>query len=195
VRKGTLIAFAPSAGTRVRRPASIRIVVSTGYPRAIVPDVAGADLASARTRLAGAQLRYSVAYRLAPSLPANEVLNQTPASGTSVYQGTEIRLTVARLPHWVKLISAAGSGPYESEPFTVPTRWQIRYRVTGGEFGIAVAQFTWAPVGSLFGGNGFVAHRPGGVHTYAAADGAGSYRLVVNPFAGTGWYVEVDALK
>jgi hypothetical protein len=51
------------------------------------------------------------------------------------------------------------------------------------------------PVGSFFGGNGFVADRPGVLHTHTTSDGAGSYRLAINPFAGTGWYIEVDALK
>jgi hypothetical protein len=31
--------------------------------------------------------------------------------------------------------------------------------------------------------------------THTTSDGAGSYRLAINPFAGTGWYIEVGALK
>jgi len=112
-----------------------------------------------------------------------------------VYSGTTVRLTVSRTVRWVRVLARSGSDSFESDPFTVPARWRIRYRLASGAFGPALAQLSWAREGDLFGGNGFVADSPDGMRTYAVSDGAGTYRLAVSPFAGTGWYVEVDALE
>jgi hypothetical protein len=112
-----------------------------------------------------------------------------------VYQGTRVRLTVSRTQRWVTVLSQSGGDGYESEPFTVPNRWRIRYRLAAGDFGPALARFSWARDGDVFGTGGFLASTAGDVATYTATDGAGTYRLAVSPYAGTSWYVEVDALE
>jgi eukaryotic-like serine/threonine-protein kinase len=194
VRKGSVVGLQPQAGTRLRRPARVTIVVASGYPRAVVPDVRNGDLSSAQQQLAANHLRYRLVWRLTDAAPPDEVLEQIPAAGTSVYQGAQVRLTVARTLHWVKLFSASGSDDYESDVFTVPDRWRIRYRLTGNEFGLALARFGW--VGSDEpGGHSFLANSAGALRTYVSSDGAGSYRLEIGSYAGTRWYVEVDALK
>jgi eukaryotic-like serine/threonine-protein kinase len=194
VRKGSVIGIRPRAGTRVRRPAQVTLVVASGYPRASVPDVRNTDLATAQQQLAANHLRYRLVWRLTDEAAPDRVLDQIPSAGTTVYQGAQIRLTVARTLRWVKLFAVSGSEAYESEPFTVPTRWRIRYRLTANPFGLAVAQIGWAGTDE-FGGHGFLANGAGSLRTYASADGAGSYRLSVRPYAGAGWYVEVDVLK
>jgi PASTA domain len=178
----------------VRRPAQVTLVVASGYPRASVPDVRNTDLATAQQQLAANHLRYRLVWRLTDEAAPDRVLDQIPSAGTTVYQGAQIRLTVARTLRWVKLFAVSGSEAYESEPFTVPARWRIRYRLTANPFGLAVAQIGWAGTDE-FGGHGFLANGAGSLRTYASADGAGSYRLSVRPYAGAGWYVEVDVLK
>src|SRR5262249_56559652 len=105
IRKGRVIELRPPRGTRLRRPASVRIVVASGYPRAVVPDVQRLDLRSAGTQLAAKHLRYQVVYRLDGSVPANQVLGQSPAPGTTVYSGARVRLTVARTLRWGKVFA------------------------------------------------------------------------------------------
>ncbi|MFL5919367.1 MAG: protein kinase domain-containing protein [Gaiellaceae bacterium] len=194
VRKGAVVGLQPHAGTRLHRPARVTIVVATGYPRAVVPDVRDAELASAQQQLATNHLRYRLVWRLTDDAPPGQVLDQIPAAGTTVYQGAQIRLTVARTLHWVKLFAVSGADEYESDVFTVPARWRIRYRLAANDFGLALAQIAWTGTDE-FGGHSFVASSAGALRTYVSSDGAGSYRLSVRPFADTRWYVEVDALK
>jgi serine/threonine-protein kinase len=194
VRKGTVIGFRPAAGTRVRRPARVTIVVASGYPRSVVPDVVQTNLAAAEKHLQAKHLQYRIVYRLAPRALANEVLSQSPAAGASIYQGTHVRLTVGRTLHWVKVFAYSGSRNYQTNAFTVPKRWRIRYRLTPGPLGLALAQVNWSPDGDPFGGDGFTAYNSRSLRTYVVPN-AGTYRLSVSPYPGTAWYVEIDALE
>ena len=193
VRKGSVVGLHPRVGTRLRRPAQVTLVVASGYPRSVVPDVRGTDVSSAQQQLTAKNLRYRLVWRLTEGTPG-EVLDQIPAPGMTVYQGAQIRLTVTRTLRWVKLFAVSNSDDYVSDPFTVPEHWRIRYRLTGNDYGFAFAQFSWAGVDE-FGGHSFFANRAGSLGTYVSDDGTGSYRLTVRPYVGTHWYVEVDALK
>ena len=195
VRKGRVIGLQPRAGSRLRRPAGVTVLVASGYPRSVIPDVRDASLASAQGQLAASHLRYRTVYQLTDSAKPGQVISQIPAAGITVYQGTQVRLTVARTLQWVKLFGVSGTDVYESEPFTVPERWRIRYRLTANDFGVAFARFSWSNVDSWYGGHGFAANFAGSLRTYVSSDGAGTYRLAVQPYAGTRWYVEVDVLR
>ena len=59
-----MIELRPSAGVRLRRPATVSILVASGYPREVVPQVVNADLASAQSKLEAKHLRYQIVYRL-----------------------------------------------------------------------------------------------------------------------------------
>jgi beta-lactam-binding protein with PASTA domain len=195
IRKGAVIELHPRAGTYLRRPATVTIVVASGYPRAAVPDVRNADLASAEAKLQSSHLRYRLVYRLTDAVPPGQVVGQIPPAGVTVYQGTQVRLTVARTLRWVKVFAASGTDTYESDSFTVPQRWRIRYRLAANDFGLALAQFSWSRDGDSLGAGGFLANAPGALRTYVVSNGAGSYRIAVQPYAGTRWYLEVDAFK
>ncbi|HEY2374091.1 MAG TPA: protein kinase [Gaiellaceae bacterium] len=195
IRKGAVIELRPRPGTRLRRPSRVKIVIASGYPRAVVPNVQNADVVAAQAQLLAKHLNYRVVYRVQHDVPANEVIGQIPAAGATVYRGTRVRLTVARTLRWKRVLAQTGAASYESDPFTVPAHWRIRYRLDPGPFGAGVAQLTWRPDDAFFGGDGFVATGANGLQTRAVSDGAGTYRLAVDPYAGTGWYVEVDALR
>jgi serine/threonine-protein kinase len=195
VRKGSVIEVQPRSGTRLRRPARVKIVIASGYPRAVVPNVENADLAAAQSTLAAKHLRYRIVYRLEHDARPNQVLGQIPAPGATVYSGTRVRLTVSRTTRWERVVAQTGVGRYESEPFTVPERWRIRYRLTAGSFGAAVAQVGWSAEGGFLDGGAFLAREADRLQTHVVSDGAGTFRLVVNPYLGTGWYVEVDAFR
>jgi serine/threonine-protein kinase len=199
IRKGSVVQLRPRAGTRVRRPATVTLVVASGYPRSVVPDVRNTDLASAQGQLEARHLRARLVWRLTDTTAPGQVLEQIPAGGMTVYEGTQIRLTVARTLRWVKLFAASGAEEYESDAFSVPGRWRIRYRLVGNDFGLSLAQFGWSGDGSSSGGGSFLASATasasGAPRTYGVPNGAGTYRLAVRPYAGTRWYVEVDVLK
>jgi hypothetical protein len=136
-----------------------------------------------------------VVYRLTQGLPVNQVLGEIPAAGATVYRGTRVRLTATRTLRWVKVFAGSGSDGYESDPFNVPERWRIRYRLSAASFFFpALAEFSWARGDHPFRDGGFVANAAG-LGMYEVRDGAGTYRLGVNPYAGTSWYVEVDAFE
>lgn len=194
VRKGSVIALQPQTGTRVRRPVRVTLVVASGYPRAVVPDVGSTALADAEARLAAVGLRYRLVWQLTDASAPGQVLRQIPAAGTSVYQGASIRLTIARTLHWVKLFSSSGNSNFDSDVFRVPARWRIRYRLDPNAFGFALAQLAWSGSDEI-GGSSFIASKAGSLRTVVPSDGAGSYRISVRPYAGAGWYVEVDVLK
>ena len=170
------------------------ILVASGYPRAVVPDVLRTDSASAETQLRAKHLQFRIVYRLATPALANEVLAQSPMAGHSVLQGTRVELTVARTLHWVKVLASSGSGGYLSRAFTVPKRWRIRYRLNAGDLGFALAQIGWSPEGALFGTAGFTAHDSNRLDTHVVTT-PGTYRLSLSPYLGTTWYLEVDVLE
>ena len=195
VRKGTVIELQPRSGTRLRRPARVKVLISSGYPRSVVPNVESADLAAAQARLRARHLRYRVVYRAETGVPARQVIDQTPAAGATVYQGTHVQLTVTRTLRWERVLRETGTGSYTSAPFTVPADWRIRYKLAPGWLGGGAAEIGWAPDATLEGGDDFVATATSGIETHAVSDGAGTYRLAIQPYAGTGWYLEVDALR
>ena len=122
------------------------------------------------------------------------MVGQIPAAGAVVYRGSRIRVTVARTYRWVSLFRWSGVDRFQSDPFTVPSRWRIRYRLAGAASLPAFAQLFWMPEGAPFAGDGIVASDTG-THSYLVPDGAGTYRLAVQPLAGTSWSVEVDAFQ
>jgi serine/threonine-protein kinase len=194
VRKGAVIDLRPAIGTRVRRPASVTIMIASGYPRATVPNVLQSNVAAAEAQLRAKHLRFRIVHRLAPPALANEVVRQWPAAGVSVYQGTRMQLAVARTLHWVKVLAVTGSGDYQSAAFTVPGRWRIRFRLAASDIGVAFARVSWAPDGNLFGGAGFTAYNSDTLRTYVVP-APGTYRLSISPYLGAGWHVEIDAFK
>jgi hypothetical protein len=178
----------------VRRPARVTLVVASGYPRAVVPDVRNAALGSAEGQLAAAGLRYRLVWRLTDATGPDQVLDQIPAPGTSVYQRAQIRLTVSRTLHWVTLFSRSGTDDYSSDVFTTSSRWRIRYRLTPNPFGLAVAKIGWSGPDEI-GGSSFLATNTRSLQTFVPNEGAGSYQVAIRPYAGAGWYVEVDVLE
>jgi predicted Ser/Thr protein kinase len=196
VRKGGVVELSPAGGARVRRPATVRIVVSSGWPRRVVPDLSGLDLASAKQELEAKHLRYGIVYHRSQTAVPDQVLAQKPAAGRTVYEGTRIWLGAARKVHWTKVFSATGSDAYQSVPFTVRGRWRIRYRLDPGDDSDPFADIAWTRDGGLFSDGSFVADTSGAMHSHDVSDGAGTYRLIVRPYtSGTSWYVEVDSLQ
>jgi beta-lactam-binding protein with PASTA domain len=95
VNAGLVIAQAPLAGLRVRRGTPVDVVVSTGEPMAIVPDVVNSDTDTAARLLGGAQLRLGEVQRREVTTGAGVVLAQAVAPGSRVRRGTPIAVLIA----------------------------------------------------------------------------------------------------
>jgi len=112
---------------------------------------------------------------------------------TTVIQGSTVNLTITRAPIWVTVFSDRGSDSYQSPPFTVPGTWRIQYRVDATTaYAFVFTKYSW---GASFESGSFYAQSPGALHVYNPSDGAGTYRISVDPSSDTTWYFEIDALK
>ena len=182
-----------SGGDEARRPGPIGIVVSSGPPRAPVPDVRGIDVDDATARLDGS-FDTEVVTEGSTTVAAGTVLRQEPAPGVRSVFGSEVTLTVARAPEWETTWSESGSGDFDSEAIevTVPQGdWRIvveldpRYLI----FGSGSATVAWDGTGS-----GQIDLSRVGSDDVAPLSGAGTYTVKVRPQGSVTWTVRVEQL-
>ena len=113
IPEGRVISSDVDAGDEARRPGPIGIVVSSGPPRAPVPDVRGVDVDDATARLDGS-FETDVVTEGSTTVSAGTVLRQAPAPGGRAVLGSTVTLTVARAPEWGTTWSESGTGDYDS---------------------------------------------------------------------------------
>ena len=93
VPEGQVVSQEPTAGVRVRKGTTVRVVLSSGADTVVVPDVQGMDLAIARETIENLGLVVEVDE--VPSLVTpGVVLTMQPAAGTEVRIGDAVRLAV-----------------------------------------------------------------------------------------------------
>ncbi|MYV43213.1 PASTA domain-containing protein, partial [Streptomyces sp. SID1328] len=97
VDRGTVISTDPSAGSRVRGHASVRLTVSLGPRTVAVPRVAGQPLERARERLKAAGLEPGMVTReFSDEAERGSVIRTTPEAGTERHAGSAIALVVSK---------------------------------------------------------------------------------------------------
>jgi serine/threonine-protein kinase len=98
VAKGDVISQSPGAGAKVQRDSTVTIVVSTGKPKVVVPDVVGMKEGRATSTLANAGLSPSREEREVTD-PAQDgvVIDERPGAGTEVDKGREVVIVVGVL--------------------------------------------------------------------------------------------------
>jgi serine/threonine-protein kinase len=98
VPKGDVISQSPGAGAEVARDSTVTIVVSTGKPKVVVPDVVGMKEGRATSTLANAGLSPSREEREVTD-PAQDgvVIDERPGAGTEVDKGREVVIVVGVL--------------------------------------------------------------------------------------------------
>jgi serine/threonine-protein kinase len=98
VRDGDVISQNPAAGTNVARNSTVTIAVSTGKPKASVPDVVGMKEAKANSTLSRAGLTPSRQEREVTD-PAQDgvVLEQRPGAGSEVDKGSQVVIVIGIL--------------------------------------------------------------------------------------------------
>jgi len=95
VDKGIVIDQRPDAGTRIQKGDQVTIIVSTGVPKATVPDVVGMDYADAVDALNEVNLE-ARKREVFSNKPEGQVVAQNPPSGEVVDEGTAVVLRVSK---------------------------------------------------------------------------------------------------
>ena len=141
------------AGDEARRPGPIGIVVSSGPPRAPVPDVRGVGVDDAAARLDGSFDTDVVDRGLDDGRRRDRCCARIRAPGDRAVLGSTVTLTVARAPEWATTWSESGCGDFDSEPIEVTApqgEWRIvveldpRYLI----FGSGSAIVSWEGTGA-----------------------------------------------
>ncbi len=99
VPSGTVISQTPSAGTSVVAGSAVALVVSSGPPQVVTPNVVGLTQAAAATAITGAGLAVgTVTTTSSATVPSGTVISQTPVAGTLVVAGSAVALVVSSGP-------------------------------------------------------------------------------------------------
>jgi serine/threonine-protein kinase len=102
----------PSAGSRTAKGNFVTIWVSTGKPKAVVPDVRGKSQADAVAALVTVNLTPDV-HQISSDKPPNTVIAQDPKPDTSVPQGSKVRINISTGPKPVAAPNVVGQN-YDS---------------------------------------------------------------------------------
>ena len=95
VPRGIVFRQDPSAGERIQRGNAVTLVVSTGKPRVVVPDVVGARESDAISTLRAAGLVPN-AVDIFSDQPSGTVIAQDPKGGTSIVRGSTVRVNISK---------------------------------------------------------------------------------------------------
>ena len=96
VAAGSIISESPAAGTSVPSGSAVALVVSSGLPLLAVPNVVGSTQAAATTAITGAGLTVgAITTANSTTVPAGNVISQSPASGLSVATGSAVNFVVS----------------------------------------------------------------------------------------------------
>jgi serine/threonine-protein kinase len=99
---------APRPGDKTPKNNFVTIYVSLGPPKTDVPSVVGEPLDKALSDLQDAKLKGKVT-QIASDKPQGQVLSQSPTSGASVKQGSQVKLQVSKGPKPVAVPNVIGA--------------------------------------------------------------------------------------
>ena len=114
----------PKQGTRIQKGDTVTIIVSTGAPKASVPDVVGMNYGDAVQALNNANLN-AKKHEVFSQKPAGQVVAQDPSAGEDVVEGTEVVLDVSKgakqveVPNVVGMTEADARSTLEAAGFEV----------------------------------------------------------------------------
>jgi len=121
VPQGSVISQNPAAGTQVNTGSAVAIIVSSGPAMVSTPDVDGLTQAAATTAITGAGLTVgAITTVTSETVPAGEVISQSPVAGTLVTLGSAVALTVSSgAPLSVdRVVVSEGAGARVTPAFT-----------------------------------------------------------------------------
>jgi|CXWL01.1.fsa_nt_gi RHS repeat-associated protein len=96
VASGNVITQSPIAGTSVANNSAVNLVISSGPGLISIPNVVGQTLAAATTALTNAGLSAgTITQQASSTVPAGNVISQSPGSGVSVNSGSAVNLVIS----------------------------------------------------------------------------------------------------
>jgi len=107
---GDVVRQSPEAGDRIAKDSTVTLFVSTGKPRAIVPDLKGHPLTDAISQLAAVGLSPNIRY-IHSGAPEDTITAQSPAAGDRVVKGSKVTINVSKGPKPVQVPDVVGQ-PY-----------------------------------------------------------------------------------
>ena len=111
VEEGVVFQQNPTEGTRVDKETVVRIDVSSGKPEVTIPSVVGQTVEDAVAELTRAGLNAQVV-EVNSDKDVGTVTGQSPASGITVVEGTQVRINVSQGPKPVSVPNVVGL-PYD----------------------------------------------------------------------------------
>lgn len=185
---GTVVAQDPAAGTVVARSSTVTMSVSKGPQPVTMPFVVGKQIAGVYTTLADLGLSVNVTTAFSTTIPAGEVMTQTPAFGTVLIPATA--------PPVALTVSAGGPLPaavvsMRLEPGPGPLARRVGENVafkaialladgTSADVSLTAAWSSSNSVAASVDVTGFVKAKAGGSTTIAAVLSGKTGQVVVN---------------
>jgi serine/threonine-protein kinase len=105
-KKGLVFKQDPGAGSKVDKGSTVTIWVSTGKPKVPVPDVKGKQWADAQQELTDAKLK--PVEHIVPGNTKGQVTATDPPAGTSIAEGSTVRVNVMSGPQQANVPSVVG---------------------------------------------------------------------------------------
>jgi serine/threonine-protein kinase len=113
--KGKVCTQDIAKGTEVDKGTTIALTVSTGAPKAEVPDVVGMSEEDARKELEDAEFEVVVESKVNAQEEEGTVLSQDPGDGVKREKGSEVTITVAKPPQQVNVPAVTGRSCEEAK--------------------------------------------------------------------------------
>ncbi len=128
VPAGQVMSQSPSAGAQVAPGSAVNLVVSLGVQPVTVPNVVGTTQSAAASTLTSAGLTVgTVSEQYSSTIPAGQVMSQSPSAGAQVAPGSAVNLVVSlgtektKVPNVVGISHAAAQSALVSAGLTVGT--------------------------------------------------------------------------
>lgn len=94
--EGTIIKMSPEDGITVKEGSTIRVKLSAGQKKAIVPDLKGLDVIEAELLLKNSGLkRGTMDRKYSDKVEKDKIMDQDPKPNTEVLEGTEINIVIS----------------------------------------------------------------------------------------------------
>jgi serine/threonine-protein kinase len=95
---GTVISQNPAGGTPEPSGSTVSLVIAKAPPTANVPNVVNQPQQTATGALRGAGFKVTVSKQLSSTVPAGDVISQSPSANSSATKGSTVTIVVAKAP-------------------------------------------------------------------------------------------------
>jgi serine/threonine-protein kinase len=136
--RGEVLAQDPKEGSKAEEGSTVRLTVSGGVGQAQVPDVVGRTSSAAQTIITDAGFVPEVLEEASDTVPAGQVISQSPAAGTQADKRSVVQIKVSSgiaqvpVPNVVGQSESAASNQLGQAGFQVETTNQTSASVAAG---------------------------------------------------------------